>query len=341
MKDLPLPTNLPDIQGQSAKVYVLSEGLYNMNNSTLSLIDFDKLVLMPDIFSSVNGRGLGDTANDLQIYHNKLWIVVNISSQVEVVDVNTGISLRRISFFDENNKPRQPRFITFHNDKAYVCSFDGTVTRINVPTLTVDGIVNCGRNPDGITVANNKLYVANSGGLNKTGFDSTVSVVDIPTFKEIKKITVGLNPYKMASTSEGDVYVLSRGNNADIKAKLCKLNSKNDTLEKVFVSVPAINFCIYNDTAYLYNYDYIKNNYAINTFDCKRDEIIENDFISDNTLLERPYGIAVNPSNGNVYISDARNYKVKGDLLCFNSSGKLIFKLESVGLNPNSIIFVP
>lgn len=341
MKDMPTPTNLPETPGESGQLYLLSEGLFNMNNSALCLVDFDKKTIVTDYFTAINGRGLGDTANDLKIYGNQLWVVVNISSQVEVMDMNTGISIRRIAFFDQNKKARQPRFITFHGNKAYVCSFDGTVTRIDIPTLAIDGVVTCGRNPDGITVANGKLYVSNSGGLDNPNYDNSVSVIDLVTFTEIKKITVGMNPFKLETDSQGDVYVVSRGNNADIKACWSRINTHTDEVVQTFENLAAINFCIQNDTAYLYNFDFVKDSYWVKIFDCKTEQLISENFISDGTLMERPFGIYVNPENGNVYITDAHTYTVKGDLLCFSRNGKLLYKLESVGLNPNALVYIP
>lgn len=341
MKDVSTPINLPETPGENGKFYLLSEGLFNMNNSTLSLVDFDKRTIVNDYFTAMNGRGLGDTANDLKIHGNQLWVVVNISSQVEVMDVSTGISIRRIPILDQNKKARQPRFVTFDGNKAYVCSFDGTVTRIDIPTLSIDGVVNCGRNPDGITVANGKLYVSNSGGLDNPNYDNSVSVIDLATFTEIKKITVGMNPYKLETDSQGDVYVVSRGNNADIKASWSRINSVTDEVTQTFENLAAINFCIQNDTAYLYNFDFVKDSYWVKTFDCKTEQLISENFISDGTELERPFGIYVHPVNGNVYLTDAHTYTVKGDLLCFSRKGELLYKLESVGLNPNALVAIP
>jgi len=341
MKDVPTPVDLPETPGESGKIFVLSEGLFNMNNSTLSLINFENRTIKPDFFSSVNDRKLGDTANDMKIYGNWLWIVVNVSSQIEVIDINSGISVRRIPIFNDRGVARQPRFITFSGIKAYVCSFDGTVTRIDISTLTVDGNVSCGRNPDGITVANGKVYVSNSGGLDQPDYDNTVSVIDLNTFTEIKKITVGVNPYKMETDNEGDVYVVSRGNNSDIKANWSRINSQTDEVVQTFDNIQAINFTLRNDTAYLYNFDFVRNSYWIKTFDCKTEKLISENFISDSTKLERPFGIYVHPTNGNVYLTDAHTYTIKGDLLCFNRNGKLQYKLESIGLNPNAIIAVP
>ncbi|MFT3752731.1 MAG: YncE family protein [Paludibacter sp.] len=341
MHDVPTPVDLPDTPGETGKMYVLSEGLFNMNNSTLALLDFDNHTLKPDFFLLQNNRGLGDTGNDMKAYGSKLWIVVNVSSQVEVLDLKSGLSIKRIPFFDSNKVARQPRYIAFSGSKAYVCSFDGTVARIDTTTLTIEAITTTGRNPDGITVANGKLYVANSGGLDMPNYDNTVSVIDLNTFAETKKITAGLNPYKTETDSEGDVYVVSRGNNGSIKAKLVRIDSHTDEVVQTFDDIPAVNFSIHNDTAYLYNYDFIQNTYWIKTFDCKTEQLISDSFITDGTSLERPFGIYVHPTNGHVYVTDARNYTTKGDLFCFNRSGKLLYKLESVGLNPNSIVAVP
>ena len=341
MHDTPTPTDLPDTPGETGQMYILSEGLFNMNNSTLCRIDFDRSTMAPDFFASMNQRGLGDTANDMKLYGNKLWIVVNVSSQIEVVDVNTGISIRRIPVFNAEGIARQPRFITFQGNKAYVCSLDGTVARIDITSLSIDGVTTCGRNPDGITVANGKVYVSNSGGLDIPNYDNTVSVIDLNSFMEIKKITVGMNPFKLQTDTQGDVYVVSRGNNADIKATWCRINSQTDEVAQTFDDLPAINFSIQNDTAYMYNFDFVRNSYWIKTFDCKTEQIISNNFITDATVLERPFGISVHPTNGNVYLTDAHTYTVKGDLLCFSRQGKLRYKLERVGLNPNTVLIVP
>jgi len=339
MKDVPTPIDLSNTPGETGQMYVLSEGLFNLNNSTLSFINFANKTINTNYFLYQNDRGLGDTANDMQRYGSKLWIVVNVSSQVEVLDLRTGVSIRRIPLFNDNKVARQPRYITFSGGKAYVCSFDGTVARIDTASLAVEAVITVGRNPDGITSANGKLYVANSGGLDAPNFDSTVSVIGLNSFSELKKITVGLNPYKLQVDTEGDVYAISRGDNGNIKAKFVRINGQTDEVAQIFDNLPAINFTIHNDTAYLYNYDYIKNTYWVKTFDCKKEQIISDNFITDNTTLQSPFGIFVHPTNGHVYLTDARSYTVKGDLICFDRSGKLKYKIENIGLNPNSIVF--
>lgn len=218
MEDKPFTSS--DITGDptetdTAELYALCEGLFNQNNSSLMRFSFNNQRMVRNYFKTINHRGLGDTANDLAIYGSKIYIVANVSSTIEIVDFQTGNSLKQIQMLTENGNPREPRYIAFHKEKAYVCSYDGTVARIDTASLTIDAMTTVGRNPDGICVQDDKLYVSNSGGLDHAsglGVDNTVSVVDIATFKETDKIIVGPNPGKIiADTKEKVVYVATRG----------------------------------------------------------------------------------------------------------------------------------
>ena len=81
-------------------VYVLSEGKFNGNNTTLTYYNFNSGVATTDYFANVNGSGLGDTGNDLLLYGGKAYIVMNGSSYVEVIDVMTAKELKKITFIN-------------------------------------------------------------------------------------------------------------------------------------------------------------------------------------------------------------------------------------------------
>jgi YVTN family beta-propeller protein len=308
--------------------------LFNQNNGSLFYYDVENSLSYKDYFQTQNQRKLGDTPNDLKIYGSKIYCVVNGSNTVEVMDASTGFSIRRISLTNDAGNGRQPRYITFHENKAYVCNFDGTVARIDTASLAVEATVECGKNPDGICVANNKLYVSNSGGLDNPNYSNTVSVVDIESFTEINRIAVIVNPGKMFADSEGNVYLISRGNYVNIPRVFQRIDSRTDEV-RIFYNLNATNFTICNDTAYLYSYDSYSGNSWFKTFDCKTEQIIKESFISDGTAINTPYGIDVNPLNGDVYITDVYNYTVQGDVYCFDRNGKQKFKIENIGLNPN------
>ncbi len=326
-------------EDEFTKLYILSEGLFNMNNSALAMYNLASGELVKDFFLTKNKRGLGDTANDMALYGSKLWVVVNVSSQIEVLDATTGKSLKRIPMFDNKQIARQPRYIAFHGNKAYVCSFDGTVARIDTASLEIDALVEVGRNPDGVAITNGKIYVSNSGGLSFPDYDNTVSVIDIESFTEIKKITVAVNPSHIHADSEGDVYVVSRGDYGATGYRFQRINAFTDTLEETFEGLNVLNFTIHQNIAYLYNYNFFTGNSWVKLFDCKTETVINEQFISDGTAIQTPYGINVNPHNGDVYLTDAKSFIMWGDVLCFDRNGKLKFRINEIGLNPNKVVF--
>ena len=324
------PQNTP-VEAVSHGVYVLSEGLMNMNNSTLTFYDFDKGTTT-DAFLAANNRGLGDTGNDLKTYGSKMYCVVNISETVEIMDLKTAKSLKQISL-----SGRQPRRIAFDGGYAYVCCFDGAVVKIDTATMEVAATAQAGSNPDGICVANGKLYVANSGGLNYPNYGNTVTVFDLASFSPIKDITVVINPTRMAADSQGDVYVVSNGNYGDVPMTFQRINSQTDEVVQTF-DFAVTNFAISGNFCYLYHYDYSTNEYSVKVMDVLTEQIVKEQFITDGTTLTAPYGIAVNPSNGDVYLTDAYQYTTNGDVVCFGADGHKKFSFEA-GICPSCIVF--
>ncbi|MDD3037863.1 DUF5074 domain-containing protein [Bacteroides sp.] len=344
-----MPGRVPEESGDifetgTAEMYILSEGLYTQNNSSLAYYSFAGHKRINNYFNGNNQRGLGDTANDMAIYGNKIYVVVNASSTVEVIDFLTGKSIRQIRMLSENGSSRQPRAITFDKDKAYVCSFDGTVAKIDTTSLEIEAITTAGRNSDDLCVQNGKLYVSNSGGLDYSGpgVDNTVSVIDIATFKEIKKIEVGPNPGKIlprTDKAEKYVYLVTRG--VDIEAgdyHLVKIDCYTDKVANTY-DEKVLSFAIDGPIAYLYTYDYRTKDTAIKVFNLTEGKVIRENFLTDGTTIHTPYSIQVNPYSNNIYITEAYNYTVKGDILCFNQQGQLQFRLNEIGLNPNTIVF--
>ena len=89
--------------------------------------------------------------------------------------------------------------------------------------------------------------------------------------------------------------------------------------------------------AYLYNYDYRTQDSQIKVFNLKAGKTERENFITDGTTIRTPLQHQCQPYSGNVYITDAYDYKVKGDVLCFSPQGQLIFKLPNVGINSNTV----
>ena len=315
-------------------ILVLNEGLFNQNNSSLSWINTSDHSVNSSFFEQKTGRGLGDTGNDLKRYGNKLYVVVNVSSTVEILDATTGKSLKQLSM-QHNGVPKQPRAIAFFGGKAYITCYDGFVDVLDTAQLVITQRIPTGPNPEGLAVSNGKLYVANSGGLNYPNVDSTVSVIDLNTYQEITRITVGNNPGSVCVDSEGDIYVISRGNYSSIPSRMHRINTQTDQKEQTF-SFDASGISLFNTHLLISYYDYSNSTSAIGLFNAQTEQLESASFINTSNI-HTLYGVYYSPLTQTIYCSDANEFTSTGFLHLFQENGAFI-RSYSTGLNPSKII---
>jgi YVTN family beta-propeller protein len=327
-------TPTPEVPAERAGIYVLNEGGFGGNNSSLTYYSYTSKAATPNIFSAANGgAGLGDTGNDIQVYGSKMYIVVNVSSTIEVVDPKTTKSIKQIRFFD-GAVARQPRYIVFDKNKAFISSYDGTVAVLDTATLTVDKYISVGRNPEQMVISNGKLYVANSGGLGAV-LDKTVSVIDLATLTETKKIEVGSNPINIAADAYGDVYVISYGSYGSTPV-LTIINNATDAVKTSndIDAGYATDFLVNGDVAY-----YITAAGKVKVYNVKTDAVASESFITDGTAISIPYSIAIDRTTGELFVTDAIDYRSNGLLFAFDKTGKKEYSF-AVGINPGAITFI-
>ncbi len=324
------------IADETSALLILSEGSWGGNNSKLAHYNLETGALDTDYFNTVNQRGLGDTANDMLLYGSKVYIVVNVSSTLEIIDAKTGKSLRQISMKNDDNTSKEPRKVVGHNGKVYVTSYDDTVVKIDTTTYEIEATLSVGMDPEGMCVVNDKLYVANSGGL--SGYDNTISVVNLTTFKEESKIEVAINPVNIGSDSKGNVYVASHGNYFDVMPSFQRINATSGTVE-ILNEIPSPDkFVISDDKAYIISGSY-GNPYTLIVYDCKNDKVISENFITDGTELGIIHNISIDTVSGDVFLMET-DYVVPGNVYCFDKDGKLKYSLTGVGINPTVVEFV-
>ncbi|EHQ30521.1 YncE family protein [Mucilaginibacter paludis] len=314
-------------------LYLLNEGNMNSNKASLDYVDFTTGLYRRNIYNEVNPgvtKGLGDVGNDAGIYGSKLYIVVNNSNKVEVLNAQSG---KRLGQIDITNC----RYVTFHNGKAYVSAYLGTVgdpaapngivAEIDTATLGVTRKVTVGRQPEEMAIVAEKLYVANSGGYSPPNYERTVSVIDLATFTESSRIDVAINLDRLKADQYGDIYVTSRGDYYQIPSRLFVIDTHTGQVKKTF-DMPVSNLWIDGDNAYIYsaNFSYLtgKNTVQYAMINVKDETVLGKQFITDGTdkQITIPYGIVVNPVTKEVYVTDAKDYVTPGVLYCFDSAGK-------------------
>ena len=319
--------------------YLLNEGNMGSNKATLDFYDFATGIYTRNIYAERNPnvpKEMGDVGNDIGIYNNKLWAVINVSNKIEVMDAQTTLRIGQIEI-------PNCRFIKFHKGYAYVTSYAGPVVidpdyeqlgfvaKINTVTLEVVDRCLVGFQPDELEIAGDKIYVANSGGYmgagNSKGYERTVSVIDIATFTEEKRIDVAYNLERIKADSRGNLWVSSRGDYKGLPARLYFLDREKEMITDT-IPITATNYWIDDDLLYVYGteFSYITNSWNISysVVDTKSREIISRNIITDgtNNEIEKPYGIMIHPETKDIFITDAGNYVTPGVLYCFDKEGK-------------------
>lgn len=332
-------------------IYLLNEGNMGSNKASLDYYDYTTGIYKKNIYAAANPtavKELGDVGNDIQVYGSKLYAVINVSNKVEVMDAATAKRIKQIDILN-------CRYITFANGKAYISSYAGPVqidpkspigfvAEVDTATLEITRKVTVGYQPEEMAVVDNKLYVANSGGYRVPDYDHTLSVIDLSSFKEIKKIDVAINLDHVKADNAGNLYVTSRGDYYSVPSALYMIDTKTDQVKKKF-GIAASNLCISGDTAYVYGseYNYNTNEWNINynMIDVRTATLLNGNFITDGTetAIRMPYGIAVNPATKEIFVTDAKDYVSSGTLYCFDKTGKKKWSVTT-GEIPGHLAFV-
>ncbi|SDC04927.1 YncE family protein [Pedobacter soli] len=318
-------------------LYVLNEGNWGSNKSSLDYYNYEDGKYTRNIFGAANPAvtlGLGDVGNDIKIYGAKMYVVVNGSNKVEILNAGNA---KQVAKLDINN----PRYVTFYKNFAYITSYDGYVAVVDTTALsTIKTKITVGNQPEEMAVVGNKLYVANSGGYNYPNYDRTVSVIDLTTNTETKKIDVAINLHHLKADKYGDIYVTSRGDYGTVASSLYVIDSQTDAVKKNF-NIPVSDFWINEDDAYLFSYSYATSKSTYVKLNVKDETVASNNFIADGVeaSITLPYGIAVDPTSGDIFVTDARDYVTPGTIYCFDKAGKKKFTFTT-GDIPAHIAFL-
>jgi DNA-binding beta-propeller fold protein YncE len=247
------------------------------------------------------------------------------------------------------------RYVVFKDGFAYVSAYAGPVkidvnARIGyvakVDTATFRVLDSCivGYQPEEMVICNNKLYVANSGGYRVPNYDNTVSVIDLNSFKEVKKITVGINLHRMELDRYGNIWVSSRGDYYHTPSKTFIIDTKTDLVTDVLHLLPNSNMTLSGDSLYVYStewsYTTSRNTVSYAIVNTKTKQVVSRNFITDGTdkTIKVPYGIAVHPETKEIYVTDAWDYVTPGTLYCFSPDGKKKWSVTT-GDIPAHIVF--
>ena len=315
-------------------IYVVNEGNMNKNNGSVTLINPDEQATVQNYFSNSNDRSLGDVVQDLSFYEDKGFIVVNNSQKVEVVDKET---FESVGVIQDLSYPRQ--FQGINDNKGYLTNGssatgnNGSVFVIDISNYSVIDTIEVGKGPESMIKHENNVYVTNMGGFSA---DNSVSVIDTDNDKVTETIKVKDIPTDIARDANDNLWVFCKGlgswqEGGPTNSHLVKINtSDNSTTAYDIGKVTSYgNYLIAtgpdNESIYYTGTD------GIYKMEANASSVPETPIIE--TI---PYGLDVNPENGNIYSMESGDGS--GYAFRYDTDNNLIDSTK-VGISPNAAVF--
>jgi len=319
-------------------VWIINEGGFNGNNASVSFYDPETGKVTGEVFLTENLRPLGDVLQSMCIHRGKGYLVVNNSRKVEVVDIHTFRSLHTITGVDY---PRY--FLGVDETKGYLTdgNYQGRVYVVDLETCEITGQIPAGSGPEAMVKAGNKVFVANSGGW---GYDSTLTVIDAVTDEVLHTVKVGDQPVDLALDADGYVWVLCQGKvvwNQNFSAIVAETPSRLVRVDPAIYEVTGWEIGTTGDyfnpkRMALYapgDIMYFEEAGGVYALDLSAPEIP-----SDPLITLQPYGLEVDPDNGEIYVLTPGGGDQPGSLQRYLPNGEEVQSV-SVGYFPNGAVF--
>lgn len=309
----------PLIAPASKGVYITNEGNYGGGNGEVSFYDPVKQQATNNLFYGVNNYFLGDVVQSMYIKDSLGYIVVNNSSKVEVVKIPSFQHVTTILI--PNSSPRY--FLPVSDSTAYITDlYGGAIHVVNYRTgRLITNITGVAEWTEHMLMVNGTVVVE------ERNFADTSSTGNLVTINPVNNTVIKQYPFAGSSVDGMVSDYLNRiwlGLDADsthnIPSSIYCLNS-DMSLNKHINLAPghvAWNLKVNGAGNEIYYFD----TNGIATMSVNDSSASSAAFVPLNG--RNFYGLGIDPSNGDVYVSDALDYVQPSRIYRYDKTGSLI-----------------
>ncbi len=300
----------PQVQ-QGQGVFIMNEGNFTQVNASVSYYNKDRKTSYHELFELVNGETPGDLLQSMILHDDQLWMVINNSAKIEIMDPATG---QRTGAITELGSPRYMLPLQAM-DKAYVSDlYTNQVHIIDLTTLELTGHIPFNGWSEALIEAGNKVIVS--------GMTSGMLYsIDPQTDQITDSLLVGDYPESMVVDDQDMLWVLCQGAYPDYNtASLVKVDPASwevlNTIMLPHKGLPwsRLRISANSQQLYLLGGD-------IYTFDLLAGGTTPELFVSGEGMAL--YGLGVDPYNNDVYVSDAIDFNQQGRIMRYTAAGTL------------------
>ena len=213
---------------ETSGVFIANEGNFTYGNASLSYFDLSENKMYNNVFFNAMNLPLGDVAQSITIWEDKVYIAINNSGKVYVINKNTFKYLGKIT---ELTSPRN--ILIINSEKAYISDlYSNNITIFNPTNFEKTGNILIGRSSEKMLLYNNFAYIVN------WSFSNMIYKIDTQTDQVIDSLQVTYQPNSIVIDKNNKIWLLSDGGMSDNPEKqeiptLTKINPENLEIEQV------------------------------------------------------------------------------------------------------------
>lgn len=300
--------------------FIVNEGNFTHSSGSISFYSFDSSKIYNNLFYEANDRPLGDVPQHMVINDTTAWLVVNNSSKIEQVSLNTFRSKGSITGL---TSPRQMHLLG--NDLAYVSDlYSDTLSIVDLATSEKVGGIYLGRSSESMVESAGKVFVANWSNLGHSGLENNkIMVIDPVKHQVVDSVEVAKEPNSMVVDKDGHVWVLcSGGYSGEETPALHKTDPETVSILKSYhfenenINPSELSINRSGDTLYFLNQGVFR-------MPVDAAKLPTQSLIPQNDRLFYALGLV----HDHVAVSDAVDYQQKGIVYLFSKNGA---KVDSV-----------
>lgn len=291
----------PDVNTSSDGMVICNEGNFNWANASLSYYDIETGAVSNNVFESANGENLGDICQSATFINEMLYVVVNNSAKIEVLDEG---NFKRIATITGFTSPRYVQQVSA--SKAYVTDlYADNVWIVDLDNHTISGSILLSGWAEEMVLKDDRVYIANVE-------SKYLYMVDIATDQVVDSVEVGTGAGSLVMDSQGTIWYTRSGdaNNSQSPALVGLVNDSISVYELPLASTPSK--LVYNVNQHQL---YFLNG-AVSRFDIASKELTLNFIPANDRIL---YGLGMDDDR--LYVSDVKDFVQPSTIYIYDLEG--------------------
>lgn len=319
---------------------ILNEGGYTYGNASLNSWNSNGNHNQ-NVFKTVNNYNLGDIAQSAYNIENEIYLLVNNSQKIEVLDKNNLKRKKTITGFTS------PRFMTTINSFALVTDlYANKIAVFDTETNCEHASIEMQGWTEQIFNINNKIYVIERSEVGASSLFANIVEIQMDqngaetTFSILKRTSISIEPNSVVVDGFNNIWILSSGQESEhIFPSLSKFSTITNTIEKTknynsFTSSPTRLYSNNNITNVNLYYNATQKIYAL------EESASNTDFFTTALFThtaQNLYNFTYIPLNQTFLICDAKDYVSNGEILNYSYSGSLLETIPA-GIIPSFVV---